>query len=183
MKIKEVVLSAARLLGIEEEVAAYFADTDTLGKKNAELLTTCFHLVENELAIDYLPLINEETYSTETGQILYSWLQKRVLRVLEVRNLQGDSLPFKIFPKYLTTQPSTVCVRYTFVPEEKDVDGECEYGENVSKRLLAFGVATEYCLAMGLFEEAAVWDRKYKDAIESVRSLAPYKRISSRRWI
>ena len=183
MKIKEVVLSAARLLGIEEEVAAYFADTDTLGKKNAELLTTCFHLVENELAIDYLPLINEETYSTETGQILYSWLQKRVLRVLEVRNLQGDSLPFKIFPKYLTTQPSTVRVKYTFVPEEKDIEGECEYGENVSKRLLAFGVATEYCLAMGLFEEAAVWDRKYKDAIESVRSVAPYKRISSRRWI
>lgn len=34
-----------------------------------------------------------------------------------------------------------------------------------SPRLFAYGIAAEYCLACGLFEEAAVWDKKYKDAL------------------
>lgn len=183
MKVKEVVLLAAAQLGIEEEVSAYFAGTDSCGKKNAELLLTCFNLVENELALDYLPLVYEETYTTETGLIYYERLEKSVVRVLEVTDIWENPLEFKIFPKYLKTQATMLKIKYSYAPEEKTIDGDSDFDGLVSKRLMAAGVATEYALAMGLFEEASVWDKKYKEAIEATRALAPYKRISSRRWV
>ena len=61
----------------------------------------------------------------------------------------------------------TAVVKYAYTPTEKTMDGECECAIGVSERLVAFGMASEYSAALGLYEEASVWDKKYKDGIEA----------------
>ena len=37
-------------------------------------------------------------------------------------------------------------------------------------------------MATGLYEEAVVWDKKYKEGIEGARQLARGGKMASRRW-
>lgn len=182
MTVKEIILATAYELGIGEELNAYFSGTSNDAEAEAKSLLKCFNLVENEVALDYLPLLAEEELESDTGVIYYSSLSREAVRVLAVRDEWGNEIPFTIFPEYLKTQPSKVLVRYTYLPKEKAFESKSDFTLNASVRLLSYGVAAEYALANGLFEEAAVWDKKYKDAIKAAYCSKPPRRIRSRRW-
>ena len=182
MTVQEVLLEAAQRLGIEKEVQKYF-DGDSADGKAAEVLLNCFNIVENELALDYLPLYAEDEIETELGQVYYSKLSKSAVRILSATDEWGNRAKFKLFPKYLLTQPGKVVIRYTFTPEKKEMDDDSDFILQASSRLLALGIAAEYCIATGLYEEAEIWDKKYKNAIAATYENKRCERIASRRWI
>lgn len=182
MTVKEIILAAASELGIGDEVGAYLSGASTDGEVQAKALLRCFNLVENEVALDYLPLLAEEELETETGAVYYASLSREAARVVGVWDEWGNSVPFTLFPDYLKTQPNKVRVRYTYLPQEKSFNDKSDFTLQASVHLFAYGVAAEYALASGLFEEAAVWDRKYKDAIKAAYCAKPTRRIRSRRW-
>lgn len=181
MTVKEIILSAATVLGIEEEVKAYVNGESTDGQKT-ELLLHCFNIVENELALDYLPLYAEDEMISETGAIEFSRLAKPVVRILRVTDEWGNSVKFKLFPDYVKTQAGKVKITYTYTPDKKNVDGVSDYVLQASVRLFTYGVAAEYATASCLFEDAAVWDKKYKEAIAAAYHAKPCERMRSRRW-
>lgn len=182
MTVKEIILAAATELGIAEKVEAYITSGATDGEAEAKALLTCFNLVENEVALDYLPLLAEEELESETGAIYYASLSREPVRVIGVRDEWGNDVPFTLFPEYLKTQPQRVRLRYTYLPKAKTFNDKSDFILNASVRLFAYGVAAEYSLAGGLFEEAAVWDKKYKDAIKAAYASKPARRMRSRRW-
>ena len=181
MTVKECIELTAIQLGIAEEIKAYLNGESEDGKKNCELLLACFNLVENELALDYLPLVAEDEIETPTGRVEYSALKYSPVRVTKVTDEWEQSIPFQIFPSYIKTQVGKVRVHYTYTPEKKTLDGESDFSS--SARLFSYGMASEYCLATGLFEESAVWDKKYKEGIESAYRVRKCARIRSRRWV
>ncbi len=182
MKVKDVVLKAAALLGEAETVEAFIKGTNTAGKKQAELFLTCFNLVENELALDYIPLLKEEYLTAENGKIVYSDFSLDVVRIVRVRDKNGASMPFSLFADYMQVDGDGAYVTYAYTPKEKTFTGESDFTVGVSVRLMAYGVAAEYCMAMGLYEESAHWDKKYKEGIEGARSVER-KKMPSRRWV
>ncbi|MBQ8309068.1 MAG: hypothetical protein IJX96_04465 [Clostridia bacterium] len=182
MTVKEILKAAAVELGMATEVEAYFDGTYPDGITAVTDLLRCFNLVENELAIDYLPLYAEEEVESDTGAIYFSSLSRSVVRILRVCDEWGNDAAFKLFPDYLKTQGGKVAIRYTYTPKEKTVDGVSDFASNVSLRLFAYGIAAEYSLASGLFEDAALWDKKYKDAITAAYRSNPCRRLRSRRW-
>ena len=183
MTVKEIIIAAAAELGFGDEVRAYIDGTADEGKTKTENLLRCFNLVENEVALDYLPLYAEEELETETGAVEYETLERPVVQVLAVEDEWGNSVKFKLFPKYLKTQAGKIKLRYTYMPAEKGLDEDSDFTLQASVRLFSYGVAAEYALANGLFEEAAVWDKKYKDAIAAAYRLRSAKKIRSRRWV
>ena len=184
MKVKEVVMAAAVELGVADGVKKYLdGGVSETGEKDVGLLLTCFNLVENELALDYLPLIAEDELTSATGVVEYSVLANPVVRILSVEDEWENSVKFKLFPSYLKTQAGKVKITYTYTPSEKTIEDDSDYVTQVSVRLFSYGVAAEYLLAIGEFEQAAVWDRKYKEAIEAAYRMLPCKRIKSRRWV
>lgn len=181
--VEGVTRKAATLLGFGEEIAAYFDDDDERAKSKAELLLTCFQLIENELSLDYLPLYGEERVKPRLGRVYYSNLSSPVVRIVRVTDLDGNPVKYRLFPAYIETDLAEVRVLYVYMPADKYFDEEVEQNLAVSERLYAYGMAAEYCIATGLLEEAAIWDKKYKEVIESARSLTPCERIRSRRWV
>ena len=180
--VKEIVLSAAADVGVYEQVKAYFdGDNDST---EANKLLRCFNLVESELALDYLPLYAEDTVYTETGTVPYTKLTRHAVRVVEVTDEWENKVAFRLFPEHLKTQAGgTLRIRYAYAPVEKTLHDDSDYHLWVSVRLFSYGVAAEYCLAHGLFEEAAVWDKKYKDAIAAACREKPTRIMQSRRWV
>lgn len=182
MTVKECVLEAAALVGVYETVKDYLDEQSEEGAEDARKLIRCFNHVENELALDYLPLYFEEEVETETGAVYYSELQKAAVRVLAVTDAWGNETAFTLFPEYAKTTAGKIRIRYTYTPEEKLIGDESDFLLYASKRMFGYGMAAEYCLLTGLFEEAAVWDKKYKDAIAAAYRSKTCKKIKSRRW-
>ena len=183
MEVKRVVMAAAKTLGIEDGVKAYFEDGEQTTQREAELLLHCFNLVEKEIALDYIPLTMEDAMRTSMGQIDFDMLSCSPVRILGVRDERGEELAFELFPTCIRTKPGIVVISYTYTPNEKGIDDESSFFSFTLFRAAVYGVLTEYCLAQGLLEEAPVWNKKYKKAIEAVCGMPASKRLPSRRWV
>lgn len=183
MKVKDCMLLAAELLGIRAEVDANLSGSTSIGVTETEKLLHCFNLVENELALDYLPLLAEDELETDTGAVLFSEFAHSPVRIVKVLDGNGETLDFTLFPEFLKTAAGKIKVRYTYAPKTKEVDGESDFTLGVSERLIALGMVSEYSISVGLYEEASVWEKKYKDAIAAAYKTKGAKRIQSRRWV
>ncbi len=185
MKVKEVILYAAALLGDKAEVENFFKGTSTNAKEQVDMLLSCFNMVENELALDYVPLMTEEKFSLTSGKLPYSLLKQDVVRIVHVKGADGEYIPFRIFAQYLEVGEGAkqVTVQYAYTPKAKTIEQDSDFRAGVSARLMAYGVAAEYCVAMGMCSEAAVWDKKYKECIASARSVGRKDSMPSRRWV
>lgn len=183
MYIRNIVKTAALELGMYEDILAYEKGENPAFASEAETLLACFNLVENELALDYLPLWAEESFQTNTGTIFYKQFSKKITRVVKVSDKWGNEIPFRIFPEYVAMQAEEVNIRYAYAPEKKGLGDKTDFQLRVSERLFAYGIAAEYSLLKGNFEEAAAWDAKYKEAIASAYRSGKSVRISSRRWV
>ncbi len=182
--VKDTVREAAQSLGISADVEVYLdGGQNAVGEEAVKLLTDCFSRVENELALDYLPLLAEEELASGTGQIPYAQLAYPIARVLCVEDEWGQSIKYRLFPDYLSTAGGKVKIVYAYAPEVKTIDGVSDYKTLVSKRLLLYGVLAEYCLAVGELTAASVWDKKYKEGVQAAYKASPCKRLRSRRWI
>ena len=104
MKVLDIILAAATELGIADEVNSYVLGDSENAKADTENLLRAFNLVENELALDYLPLIAEEEVETTTGAIEYSAFSRSAVRILQITDAWGNELAFKLFPNYVKTQ-------------------------------------------------------------------------------
>ena len=184
ISVVELVHAAAQVLGISEWVEAHLGGgISEEGKKDTEILVECFNRVQNELALDYLPLKAEDILVTSTGVIGYDMLSRAAVRIISVEDESGESVKFKLFPDRLETQAGRVKVLYAYTPQEQDIDGACEYKTSVSKRLFIYGMAAEYALITGEKEAAYAWDKKYKDAVNAAYQIRSGKKLPSRRWV
>jgi uncharacterized membrane protein len=182
MTVKEVVLAAAEMVGVGDAVKIYLDGDKSQGGKECEALLRCFNFIQNELALDYFPLVAEDVVSNPTGRIKYVQLSKAAVRILSVKDETERSVQYKLFPSFLESQVGDLTVRYTYTPSEKTVSGDVEASMVVSLRLIAYGVAAEYCFSVGLYEEGEAWNKKYKDALVGAYALQPAKVMRSRRW-
>lgn len=182
MKIKNVLLLAAGEIGVYDHVLEKLSENNATDDKVVSTLLRCFNLVENEIALDYLPLKAEDTMDSSSGTIAFSDLSNSPVRILSVTDEWGNALKFRLFPDYLRTQAGKVVVLYTYAPVEKTIDGESDFTTSISERVVAFGVCAEYYTACGLYEQAAVFDVKYKDALKAAISSRKSRVIASRRW-
>ena len=185
ISVKATVRATAQTLGIAERIEPYLTGDEIggEGERIVLLLVKCFNRVENELALDYLPLLAEDEVISSTGAVAYKDLSYPAVRVLCVEDEKGDSAQYTLFPDRLETQMGKVKIIYSYTPEEKGVEGESDYQTAVSERLFVYGMAAEYLLAEGELQAASVWDKKYKEAIAAAYRIRPVKRLRSRRWV
>ncbi len=183
MKVKDVVLAAAKIIGLHENVAAYFDGESQTLKREAELLLECFNRVESSLALEYLPLYAEDELLTADDQVEYSSLTYAPVRILSVVNGLGEVVKFKLHPKYLKAQAGRLKITYTYTPDVKTIEDDSDFNVLASQSMLVHGVLAEYCMAEGRLDEAAVWDKKYKDAVKTLFERQSCTRLGSRRWI
>ncbi len=184
IKVRDAVLEAAQLLGIAEEVQTYLGGAATAaGQRDTDLLVGCFNRIENELALDYLPLTAEEEVVTATGVVEYAALNEKVVRVFCVEDEWGNSIKCRLFPSYLKTSAGKVKIIYAYAPTAKTISGESEYEIGVSLRLFAYGMAAEYSLTTGAPSSAGAWEQKYRDAVRAAYKTTPCKRLRARRWV
>lgn len=183
MKVLDILLETADMLGMKDGVAAYFnGEAEDYEEQSLQLLT-CFHLAECALALDYLPLYAEDELLTATGRLQFSSFAHEPIRIVDVKNTAGESVAYTLYPQYIKTSVGRMTVVYAYAPKKKTVDEESDFNMVTSPHVLVYGTLVQYCLANGMFQESAIWDKKWKDSVAYLCHTKQCKRLGSRRWI
>lgn len=180
MTIKSIIELAAFFVNASQLIeSGIFLPTASEEKINAissantdlRLLLRCTNVVLREIASCYDSLKFTESITTNDGIISYLNLSKTIKEPLHIVK-DGEILIFTAFCDHIVTQPGTLSFTYAYIPPYKAFSDEAEISPHITDRLVASGVAAEYCLINGRYGESALWDKRYKDAL----SLAPMDR-------
>lgn len=162
LKVKEIIELSTLLLG--EEL--------TKDIKDQGLLLKCYNLVEQELATDYFPILEVDKHFNVDDKIYYKDFSRKAYRIKGIQDFRGDSVQYIIKPEYLELKKNydggTFFVKYYYLPEEKTLYSHSTYGAEYL-HILKYGIAAEYCLANGDFEQAKIYSDKYKERIKAKR--------------
>ncbi|MDD4211222.1 MAG: hypothetical protein PHC46_02365 [Clostridia bacterium] len=189
MEVKEIIKLTAIYLQMEdilalEELGGEVTEPEELTSKNLELLIRCLNLVYNEVASDYVPLKHTQTVTSENGEISLESLEKRLISVLSLIDSTSEvSVKYKVYPTSIKVKDGSYNLEYSYMPDsvvlENDIEG---FGGKLSERIMAYGVASEYLLISGLFDEATLWKKRFLDSILTVSSKKSDIKMPARRW-
>ncbi|MCD8372632.1 MAG: hypothetical protein LUD27_04960 [Clostridia bacterium] len=185
IKVSDAILAALQLLDRADIAEAYEGGTLTEEHtRTVYALLHCYNSVEDELARTFFPLEKEEEVTAEDGKFYFTSLAYTPVKILSVLS-GGKPVKYRLTPQYIQTNAVNLQIKYRYAPDAKAMDDESDYdGRTVSCRMLAYGVAAEYCLIQGDIAESESFESRYKTAIDGVRKLSPARRyILPRRWI
>ncbi len=185
MTVRDVVMLAAENLGRSDLADEAKHCTGAVTGELASLLN-CYNLVENQIALDYYRLKREETFTVQNGRIEYSKFIYAPIDVIGVTDSAGKTLEFKLLPDYLqlAQEVTAATVLYAYSPTEKTIHQKSAFSDKLSTRLIAYGVTCEKCMQEGRFQEAAVWEDRFVDALRNIHAFHrnPKIRLRARRW-
>lgn len=185
MKVKDVIVSALKLIGRADLVSALsgLSRADKEGQEVIDTLVYCFNAVEDELARKYIPLTEKEDMVSSDMRYYYNAFLHSPVRIKRV-TADGSSVKHEIFARYLSARAKCITVEYEYAPARKELDGESEYGSEVGEYLFALGIAAEYSVINGEADAAAEWEKKYRERLDGVQRVLPAcEKIPPRRWI
>ena len=182
IKVSEVISAAAQLVGRDDLSFKAQKGTDD---REIDLLLECFHFIESEIALEYLPLRCSERLSAADGKVDLSAFSKAPLEVLSVRSLSGMGIPFSLFADHLEVEGKAeeVEVFYAYAPAKKAIGDDCELPEKMTVRLLSLGVAAEFLIAHGLYTEGASFSGRYREALAAAVRVRRKLVLPPRRWV
>lgn len=185
MKIKDLIAGACELINrndICEYLTSGVCSSPESMNKEVNVLLCCFNLIENEIALDYTSLKCVENFESENGVVFYADFLKTPLEILNVYDEFANKVKFKTENEFLKCKPGKVKVEYSYSPTKKSLDGESDFDGKISERIFAYGIACEYSLVSGMYDEASVFDKKYKDALKSAITQKSGKILKARKW-
>ena len=149
-----------------------------------ESLLLCLNLVYNEIARDYLPLFSKEEIVFEQDKFLYANLSKVLLDVHSLKNENGKTIKFKMYPSFLEAKAKKAIIEYSYEPDELEINSLIEnFSSRIPARVFAYGVAMEYSFLNSLSTEALIWESRYKDALINIARKKAQVILPARRWI
>lgn len=184
MKVREIAALAAEYIG-REDLAEALSVLEGEPEGELKALLRCYNLVENEVAIDYFPPKREECIVPVNGKIAFSSLGSYPVEICRVRDVEGKDVAFGLHPSHLSLPEGTgaLTVTYAYSPEKKSFSDDSEFEGKVSARLLSFGVAGEFCLTAARYSEAAIWQKRFQDALHAANYHRRRIRVRTRRWV
>ena len=189
MTIKNILKIACLFLGKENIVNVLnLEDYETASdseKSEVQFLISCLNLVYEEVATDYIPLYVRENVSLDDNKILIKSLSKKLLEVISIKDRNGYKVKYKNFPNHLEVDGVASEILYRYQPDEiSKIDDEIEcFSNKITEKVFAFGVAMEYCFIQGLYDDAQIWEKRFKDALLVRASKKSNMKLPVRRWI
>lgn len=186
--INDLIETTATLLQREdilEELQSIENDETTSQSKDLRLLIDISNLVIREVCEEYSPIVSiEKIESNSVCQILLANLSKQFLKTIWVKNENGEKETFNTYSTFIkVAKPYKVFeICYQYQPEKFELDDEIEISPEISIRLLAYGVASEFCLTELLFDESIMWDTRFKSSIQNAVRKTSGRKLKERRF-
>ena len=186
MTVKNILKLVSALLN-RKDLVKYFntqsCDDYERIKEDVETLLTSYNIICDEVATMYLKLINSEEFVVEDGKLTYDKFRYNPITIISVKDLKNRDISCRILHTEIRVNATNVVVEYSYSPDKKGLDDECDFSKTqIKERVLAYGIATEFCLIKGMYEEASLWHDKYTDALKNALSNKKSQIVKGRVW-
>lgn len=184
MTVKKIMALAAELCGrrdLSDFLGGVSAEDLARQERDVKTLLQCYNLTENEIALDYLPLRRTQEFVSD-GEIAYAQFEKPPVEIISVRDGSGAKRDFTVAEEGIRTPAGALKVEYSYRPSVKTREDEAEFNLKGDGRLLALGTACEFALFSGMMQEAALLDKRYRDAL-ACACRERGGRLKMRRWV
>lgn len=152
--------------------------------KQIEQLLLCFNLIYNEIARDYMPLMQKEEIEFVDDKFEYSNLQKVLLDVISLKTINGRNIKYKMYPSFISAKATQTVIEYAYEPDTLTIIDEiANFGGRIPARVFAYGIAMEYSFLSSQSTEALIWEQRYKEALLVIMRKKSEIKLPFRRWI
>jgi hypothetical protein len=185
MQIKDIIKAAALMLN-RKEIVNYIdgkvSEVTSEVVDKVESMVGLTNLVLNELSVSYVPMVKTKILMAENGEIEYSKIDEKVIKICSVRLPKGEQIDFELGTESLIVAYSNVEVEFNYLPPEYTLTDEIGYKEkDISARVIAYGVMAELAICEGKFDEAVTYHKRYVDSLSQI-CLPKNSTVKARRW-
>ena len=170
MVVKNIIKNVAKVLFRDDLVQAVDSISPTSEQtSDINFILMCLNFVNNTIATDYINLESEVEVDNNSGLIPFSSIcQDNILDVVCVKDLFGNKLKFKVLHNGVEAPKGRVKIKYAYFPDElKLSDSFTYYNTHLTERIITYGVLSEYFYIKGNFDDASLWDSRFKQALLS----------------
>ena len=171
MTIKDIIKISATYLGKNNVIGYLSENSGNYGDAVVQIdnLTRCANLVIGELAASYFPMEKSENKVSENGRVPFSSFTEEVTRVMDVCDLNGGKVSYKVKPLFIEVDCPSVVVKYRYLPSNYGLTDAIGYNETqVSARIIAYGVCSEYSIIERNFDESIAWRNRFNEEIKKL---------------
>lgn len=184
---KEILKLSATFLGLYDVVAYLNNPTQNMSedtKKQLDELLIYMNYILREVTKEYYPLsCEEEIYSNSQCEILFSNFSKNIISIKSVLN-DNNFATYNIYPTYIKVgKPNTKYkVSFNYVLDSvKSFDSEVVLPLGLEPFIISYGIASEYATSKLQYDEANMWESKFKNALQSLKFRVIERKFNSRR--
>lgn len=188
MTAKEVIKNVCAYLGKEEILNSSLFEQDgqeltDAEQKEVNKMIDCLNNITEELAIEYLPIIKTKQISLNAGAVDLKDIDDSLQEIISVKTTSGRNLRYTVANQKMICLASKVEISYKTYPEKITLNSEAEnFVGKISARVLAYGVASEYCFLEMLYDDATLWENRYKNALLVMVRKKGELRLKKRGW-
>ncbi len=191
MNAKNVLKIASLFLNLTNEFTPIIeedenATIDTNTQQEFAILLSCLNLTCLDISYDYLPILSTETILVENNKIFFQDLANEPKSIQSITlKSNGKNVKYQIFEDYIKLYANGyVDIVYSISPESITLQSDgILFGGRISDKCLAMGTASEYCYVKGFYEEAAMWDERFKQALQVACRKKSEVVLPRRRWL
>lgn len=183
MKVKDVIIKACDFLGKDELSFALKEEAilSELHQQQCDKLLLYFNLIREEIANSYQPNLQAEKFNIKNFKLDISSFSKPLCEIYSIKDKFGRNVNYKIFDGYIFVCAKEVEVIYS--AEVQPLSIESEFLATLPERIYAYGVAREECFIENRYEDANMWESRFKGALEIMLRRKSVVKIPQRRWI
>lgn len=188
MKAKEILKNVCVYLGKEELLASNIFNEDGEEPEKQDLSDLNLMLNSLNYAIydiaDYIPVCKEKEVTLVNGEVLLHDIDDNIKEIISVKTKAGRTLKYKYIENKLICLATNVVIRYMAYPKEATTieDDVEDFGGRVSARIVAYGTASEYCLLQMLYDDASIWENRFKNAMLTAMRKKGEIKLKNRGW-
>jgi len=183
VKVLDIIKDASKLLGLKDVIDDI--NNNNYDNEEIEYLVLAVNTVNNNIAANYIELVDSVTLSSYKGLIAFNKLSRYDLLDIKslVRTSDNKPVEFTLRSDGIHIADGEYKIEYSYFPKNIGIEGTVELYSKVNVRLFSLGVVAEYLFLKGDLDEAYVWDKKFK---QNLRGVLRYKKslvLPERRWL
>ena len=162
-------MNSANLLNLQNAVE-YIEKRTVKGNamQEYEKLLRLTNIVLAELPSYNVYIIKEQRAKPISGKIMFTSLQLKPIKILEITDEKGNACNFEVFTNYLICDQTAYNIKYAYMPQE-DISGEVTLSNyTIRDTTIAMAVVAEYLLTVCDFDAAVYWHEKFVKTLSTV---------------
>lgn len=166
MNAEEIIKISSLFVNVQDEVEQLINNNDVSGE--LDMLLKCLNLTLCEVADDYLPILNKETICIDSNKLYFDDLIKPCKEIISIKLSDSNkNIKFTQYANYVyVSAKGYVDIVYKTNIDKVNIDSVINQFPCLSSKCLALGTASEYCYINGFYEEAEMWDKRFKDSLQ-----------------